>query len=474
MSCFWGESVVEKTSKNWNSIERLVIILADILIFNFSIWLSYRFKFGKDIPIFNFSAYQSIAIYATIFFVLISILLGTYVFYNRTLGDVFFSTLVSQALTTVVMITLSFLGRSFSFPRSVLGYSFIISTILLFIWRACVYFGYQHISPVKKVTIIGKQTDVAKALRNFDTSKNKKHMIVNAILDNYYQNLLLTIEDSDVVYLADSDINEPEKVAIEELVMKKEKNLFLPTNFENLLLNRPNMMNFEDESVIEVSPFRISIEQAFFKRLIDIVVSLIGIIILSPILLVTAIIVKFTSPGPIIYSQTRITLNQKEFKIYKFRTMSQSAEKKSGPVLAKANDARVTTVGKYLRKLRIDEIPQFFNVLKGDMSIVGPRPERPFFVDKFCEEESSYIFRHNVRAGITGYAQVYGKYASDFRSKLQFDLLYIKKYSLALDVKILLQTIKILFDKVSSQGVDEDEIQIELVDLEKKGIKILR
>ena len=140
-------------------------------------------------------------------------------------------------------------------------------------------------------------------------------------------------------------------------------------------------------------------------------------------MLITAILIKVTSPGPIIYKQTRITYNQKEFSILKFRSMSATAEAKSGPVLATSNDARVTTVGKYIRALRIDELPQLINVLRGDMSIIGPRPERPFFVDQFNEENPHYYLRHNVRAGITGYAQVYGKYASDYNSKFNFPLL---------------------------------------------------
>ena len=186
-------------------------------------------------------------------------------------------------------------------------------------------------------------------------------------------------------------------------------------------------------------------------------ISLIGLVVVSPIMLITAILVKATSPGPVFYKQVRVTKDNREFEILKFRSMSATAEKASGPVLATTNDARVTSVGKYLRSMRIDELPQLINVLRGDMALVGPRPERPFFVKQFTEQNPHYPMRHNVRAGVTGYAQVYGKYASDFESKLNFDLLYIQRYSPMLDVKIMLQTVKILFDKVSSQGLEDEE-----------------
>lgn len=252
-------------------------------------------------------------------------------------------------------------------------------------------------------------------------------------------------------------MSDDDRRQIIDLALKHEKQIMLTSTFDNLLMLNPNLMNFEDESVMGIRGFRITPENAFFKRLFDIVVALLMLVVASPFMLVTAILVKVTSPGPIIYKQVRITMNQREFHILKFRTMTADAESKSGPMLAQAHDSRITSVGKYLRKLRLDELPQIFNVLRGDMSIVGPRPERPFFVDQFNAEEPHYYLRHNVRAGITGYAQVYGKYASDYHSKLKFDLLYIKCYSIFLDAKILLQTIKILFDKVSSQGLDEDE-----------------
>src|SRR5699024_2468141 len=165
------------------------------------------------------------------------------------------------------------------------------------------------------------------------------------------------------------------------------------------LLNA-NIMNIEDETFLELTEFSIPSEMSFLKRLIDLIISIILVIITSPILLITAILVKLTSPGPILYKQTRITEGQNEFNILKFRTMSVTAEKDTGPVLATANDTRVTPIGKYLRSLRIDELPQLFNVLKGDMSLVGPRPERPHFVNQFKKENPHYYLRHNVRAGI--------------------------------------------------------------------------
>jgi exopolysaccharide biosynthesis polyprenyl glycosylphosphotransferase len=339
----------------------------------------------------------------------------------------------------------------------VLGYSFVISIIVLAIWRVIVYYIYIKFTNSRAVAVLASEDELPAIIENFDSAKNNKHKVTHVITDHFVENAAKVMNDVDIFYLTDS-LSDDERRAITDLVIKAEKEVLLPSTFDNLLMLYPSMMNFEDESVMGMSPFRISPENAFMKRIFDIIVSAIMLVVASPFMLITAILVKVTSPGPIIYKQTRITMNQREFSIYKFRTMRNDAEKASGPQLATANDARITSVGKYLRKFRLDELPQIFNVFNGDMSIVGPRPERPFFVDQFNEEEPHYYLRHNVRAGITGYAQVYGKYASDYHSKLKFDLLYIKSYSLFLDAKILLQTIKILFDKMSSAGVDEDEV----------------
>lgn len=440
----------------WSAARRIAIIVGDVLVYNLAIYLSFWFKFSGEIPTRNFETFQHSAIFISIFFIALNLLLGVYVFYNRITSDIVFVTVIGQVLMALGIMIITFAGRWFAFPRLVILLSFVIGTLLLSAYRIIVYKVYLKLSQDKFVLIVGEESDVAPAIQNFNSRKNNKHKVQAVVIDNFYENTKELIDSIDIVYLA-SKISEDEKLAIYELVTRKDKKLFLNTSFETLTMINPNIMNFEDESIIEASGFTIRAEDAMFKRLFDIVVSLILLIIASPFMLITAILVKATSPGPIIYKQIRITKGQKEFAIYKFRSMAATAESKSGPVLAKSNDARVTPVGKFIRAVRFDELPQLINVLKGDMSIIGPRPERPFFVDQFNEENPYYYLRHNVRAGITGYAQVYGKYVSDYNSKLRFDLLYIKKYSLLLDLKILLQTIKILFDKMSSQGLEDDE-----------------
>jgi len=184
-----------------------------------------------------------------------------------------------------------------------------------------------------------------------------------------------------------------------------------------------------------------------FKRAFDIVVSITGLIISAPIVAVTAIFIKIVSPGPVFFKQERLGLNSEPFTIYKMRTMRLDAEKESGAVWAKENDPRFIALGKYIRKAHIDEIPQLFNVLKGDMSIVGPRPERAVFVEKLSHEIPEYEKRLNVKPGITGLAQCWHKYdetIQDVKKKVKFDLLYIRKMCLWVDVRILLRTVVVV------------------------------
>lgn len=181
-----------------------------------------------------------------------------------------------------------------------------------------------------------------------------------------------------------------------------------------------------------------------FKRAFDIIASSIGIVITSPIIALTVLIIKIVSPGPVFFKQERVGYCGRSFEIYKLRTMRIDAEKNTGPVWAKEDDPRLIKFGKIIRKLHVDEIPQFFNVLKGDMSIVGPRPERPVFVEKLSDEIQDYGKRVRVKPGITGLAQVRHKYdetIKDVRKKVKYDLLYIREMCLMVDLRILLRTV---------------------------------
>ena len=200
----------------------------------------------------------------------------------------------------------------------------------------------------------------------------------------------------------------------------------------------------------------LSIDQRIVKRTWDIVLSLLGIIIASPFMLIIALAVKLYDGGPVLYKQERLTRDGQPFMIYKFRSMSMDSEK-NGARLAAKGDKRVTPVGKIIRNIHFDELPQLFNILKGEMSMVGPRPERKEISDKYEEEIPEFILRTKVKAGLTGYAQVYGKYNTTPYDKLKLDLTYIENYSLWLDFKIMLLTFKILFQKENTEGVDKEQ-----------------
>jgi len=183
------------------------------------------------------------------------------------------------------------------------------------------------------------------------------------------------------------------------------------------------------------------------KRVFDLLCSLVLIVLSAPVMLFTAIAIKLESPGPVFYRQERVGANSKTFKVTKFRSMRTDAEKDGKPQWASANDSRVTRVGGIIRRLRIDELPQLFNVLNGDMSLVGPRPERPFFVEQLTNEIPYYNVRHSIKPGVTGWAQVryqYGSTVEDSQEKLQYDLYYVKNHSLFLDFVILFETVGVV------------------------------
>ncbi|MDF1617743.1 sugar transferase, partial [Petrocella sp. FN5] len=221
-------------------------------------------------------------------------------------------------------------------------------------------------------------------------------------------------------------------------------------------LNKANFIQVEDVPIFNLSRFGLTVEQKFVKRVFDVVLSSIGLIIAMPILIIVATVIKLTDSGPIFFRQERLTVGNKRFNVYKFRTMVMNAEEMTGPVLATAKDPRITKIGHFLRSTRLDEVPQLLNVFNGSMSIVGPRPERDFFVKQFIETTPSFEYRTAVKAGITGLAQVLGKYTTSFEDKLRYDLMYIKNYTFLLDIKIIIKTLKVILTKDASAGSDEE------------------
>lgn len=226
----------------------------------------------------------------------------------------------------------------------------------------------------------------------------------------------------------------------------------VPTMYEMACKNTC-LIIADDIPMQRITRLLLTAEQKILKRMLDIAVSIPAIIILLPLMALTAVAIKADSKGPVIYSQERVGQYSKTFKVYKFRSMKQEAEAQSGPVLAKEGDNRITKVGRFIRATRIDELPQLFNVLKGEMSIVGPRPERPFFVEQFIKEKPEYAYRHNLKPGITGLAQIAGKYNTTAYDKLIYDLIYIQEVSIKTDLIIMLQTLKVLITKESTEGV---------------------
>lgn len=233
-----------------------------------------------------------------------------------------------------------------------------------------------------------------------------------------------------------------------------EKRTYLLPDITDIMISNSYNIQISDTPVLMSRNRGLTLEQRIIKRLMDIVISAIGIIITSPIMLVCAIAIKLDDGGPVLFKQNRITFNGKIFNVLKFRSMIVDADK-DGAKKAVSDDDRITRVGRVIRACRMDELPQLFNILRGDMSLVGPRPERIENVYEYSKKYPEFELRHRVKGGLTGFAQLYGKYNTSPEDKLNMDLIYVETYSLLLDLKLLILTFKILFMRESTEGFNE-------------------
>lgn len=228
--------------------------------------------------------------------------------------------------------------------------------------------------------------------------------------------------------------------------------VYVVPNISDIILSNAENMHFFDTPLLLARNSGLTIEQKLAKRIMDLVISGIGIIIASPFMLLTAIAIKLYDGGPVFFRQDRATIGGKVFSITKFRSMIVDAEKAGHSIPATDRDPRITPIGHFIRATRLDELPQLFDIFRGDMSIVGPRPERVEHVEKYTQEIPEFAYRLKVKGGLTGYAQIYGKYNTSAIDKLKLDLMYIENYSVLLDIKLILMTIKIMFMKESTEG----------------------
>ena len=232
--------------------------------------------------------------------------------------------------------------------------------------------------------------------------------------------------------------------------------IYVAPEITDILLRGADRVHSFDTPFLLLRNYGPSFEQRIVKRLMDILLSGILLLLTSPFMLLTALAIKLEDRGPALFKQERVTVNGRKFWIYKFRSMIVDAEK-HGAQFSSKNDSRITKVGRFIRATRLDELPQLLNIIKGDMSIVGPRPERQQYIEEFCQETPEFIYRLKVKAGLTGYAQIYGKYNTTPLDKLKLDLMYIETYSLLLDIRLIFLTLKIMFMKESTEGVEDGQ-----------------
>lgn len=240
------------------------------------------------------------------------------------------------------------------------------------------------------------------------------------------------------ILIINSDVHQ--KFLLDLSILTSDVEVYLKLTDEIIPISNNKIIVLKDIPFVKINKLQIDGLNKLLKRVFDIFFSIIAMVVLFPIILFVSILVKIDSYGPIFYSQERETIYNKKFKLYKFRSMYVNAEKDGIPLVASPNDTRITKIGRFIRKFKIDEIPQLYNVLKGEMSIVGPRPERAYFIDKYKKEYPLYNLRHNVKAGITGLSHIYGNYYTEPKYRYLYDLYYISNYSLLLDIKIIFKT----------------------------------
>lgn len=422
-------------------------------------WFAYYYHHikNKTSNKFNFNGHLLII---TLYFALLFFFSNTYgalkIGYLKPV-DVFLSQLFALLCVNVI----SYAQLSLMYGWFIIGGSHMLSMTLyqlLFAgaWNWMSNKIYRKIFPPRQLLLVHGERPVEDILNKFASRKDKYHVARCMNIREGFEAVRDAVKDYDAVVLW--DIHTQDRNVLLKYCYSRSIRVYMMPKIPDVLVKGSEQLHLFDTPILLTREYALNIEQRIVKRFIDILCSVILLVLASPFMLVTAVVIKLYDRGPVLYKQVRCTKDAKEFQILKFRSMRVDAEKDGVARLAAKNDSRITPIGKFIRAVRIDELPQLFNILKGEMSFIGPRPERPQIIAQYVEEMPEFTYRMKVKAGLAGYAQVYGKYNTTPYDKLKLDLFYIENYSVWLDIKLMLLTLKILFTPDSTEGVDEKQV----------------
>ncbi len=395
-----------------------------------------------------------IGIYAVIMMLFMKVY-GSYRVWYLKVEDALYSQIISIFCANFIeYFQISLIGKDFM-PVIPMVWLTVFDLAFSIVWTFACSKMYRKIYPPRRMIMVHDGSLNAQVLTEKMSLRTDKYMICKAVsISTGYENVLKEVEEFDSVIICDIDHNIKSKLL--KHCFSKHKRAYITPSISDIITRGADDVTLFDTPLILSRNKGLSFEQNLLKRIFDIVVSAIALIPLSIVMLFCAIAIKLEDGGSVFYKQVRLTKDGKEFEIIKFRSMVENAEEQ-GIQLATDNDSRITKVGKVLRKYRLDEIPQLINILKGDMSIIGPRPERPELTEEYEKTMPEFGFRLHVKAGLTGYAQVTGKYDTTPYDKLKMDLMYIENYSALLDLRIIFMTIKIILFPVKTNAEELGE-----------------
>ena len=398
--------------------------------------------------------YLLMTVYAILSFIIFNNC-DSFKFGHMRLTDV----LISQWISVILVNVITYFQLCLMANYMIKPYPMFILTLLeavaVLIFSSLYSFIYHRLYVPKSMAMVYGMEDAITLKFKMDTRADKYQIKKLISIDEGYEKICDTIVKYDAVVI--NDVSAVIRNDILKFCYKNGIRVYVTPKLTDIILRGAGDINLFDTPLLIAKGNGLTLAQRAVKRFFDVLLSLIAMIIASPIMLIVSLAIKLEDGGPVFYRQTRVTKNGKEFDILKFRSMVVDAEKNGEVIPAKGRDPRITKVGRIIRATRIDELPQIINIIKGDMSIVGPRPERVEHVKKYTEEIPEFQYRQKVKGGLTGYAQIYGKYNTSAYDKLRLDLMYIENYSLILDIKLILMTLQIMLRPESTEGFDKAE-----------------